>query len=160
MCLSVYSLCSLGKLPSVCGPLPAAWQWRKGVSPRISSTLGVNYRQWTPRYACQGRAPLPGRYVALEAVRRGACSQGPCGRCCDRELLGASAQRRGSLVVVLAVSTQTPPHPAGRVPPPPHTCRICLNPSGCTLEKMLHSGWARIWKATAQWWFSRGEMSL
>lgn len=42
----------------------------------------------------------------------------------------------------------------------PHTCLICLKPSGCTLQRMLHSGWARIWKATAQWWFSRGEMSL
>lgn len=42
----------------------------------------------------------------------------------------------------------------------PHTCLICLKPSAGTLEKMLHSGWLRIWKATAQWWFSRGEMSL
>jgi hypothetical protein len=42
----------------------------------------------------------------------------------------------------------------------PHTCRICLKLSDDTLEKMLHSGCARIWKATAQWWFSRGEMSL
>ncbi len=29
-----------------------------------------------------------------------------------------------------------------------------------TLEKMLVSGLERIWKATAQWWFSSGEMSL
>lgn len=33
----------------------------------------------------------------------------------------------------------------------PHTCLICLKPSGGTLEKMLHSGLARIWKAMAQW---------
>ncbi|KAA8588458.1 hypothetical protein FQN60_001652, partial [Etheostoma spectabile] len=31
--------------------------------------------------------------------------------------------------------------------------------SGSKLEKMLQSGWDKIWKATAQWWFSRGEMS-
>lgn len=62
-------------------------------------------------------------------------------------------------VVMLTVSPQMSP-PCSRSALTPHTCLICLNPSGCTLEKMLHAGWARIWKATAQWWFSRGEMSL
>ncbi len=41
-----------------------------------------------------------------------------------------------------------------------HTWRICLKASGSKLTKMLQSDWEKIWKATAQWWFSRGEMSL
>lgn len=55
-----------------------------------------------------------------------------------------------------ALTCLTAPH----LPTAPRTCLICLNPSGCTLAKMAHSGRARIWKATAQWWFSSGEMSL
>lgn len=78
----------------------------------------------------------------------------------DWELLGASGTGREGVSSLVGLTVpQGPPLPSGRGITP-HTCLICLKPSGDTLEKMLHSGWLRIWKATAQWWFSRGEMSL
>lgn len=64
-------------------------------------------------------------------------------------------QRGGALAAVLPPTASLC---GGRLTP--HTCLICLKLSGCRLERMLHSGCARIWKATAQWWFSRGDMSL
>ena len=40
------------------------------------------------------------------------------------------------------------------------TPRMSLNSSSDRLEKILHSGELRILKETAQWWFSRGDISL
>ena len=40
------------------------------------------------------------------------------------------------------------------------TARICLKTSGGQLANMLQSGCERILNETAQWWFSRGDISL
>lgn len=99
-----------------------------------------------------------GRHLALEKVWKEGRSPRILMR--DWELLGASGTGREGVSSLVGLTVpQGPPLPSGRGITP-HTCLICLKPSGDTLEKMLHSGWLRIWKATAQWWFSRGEMSL
>ena len=40
------------------------------------------------------------------------------------------------------------------------TALICLKTSGGQLANMLHSGCERILNDIAQWWFSKGDMSL
>lgn len=100
---------------------------------------------------------LGSHWAMQETGQEGQFPRAPSGHCCDGELLGATGEGVSTLWW-WSLCPQKSPHSA--VGGPLHTCLICLNPSGCTLEKMLHSGWARIWKATAQWWFSRGEMSL
>ena len=108
----------------------------------------------------ESRVLVLGCHVALQAVGRTAGSPGSLvGTAVTGSFQEPQPLDGGSLVAMSAVSPQTPLRSAVECSPP-RTCLICLNPSGCTLEKMLHSGWARIWKATAQWWFSRGEMSL
>ena len=134
-------------------------EMRKDVSQRVKLNGSRDLKVHGTLSTQAKHTPLSGASPGLgEGMEGGSVPQDPYGRL--RELLGTSGTGREGISSLVGLTVpQGPPLPSGRSIAP-HTCLICLKPSGGTLEKMLHSGLLRIWKATAQWWFSRGEMSL